>query len=129
MSIESQEAIIESTFLVDAAGSNKAAVSATGALSVISTQAGTTATITQVSVGTASTLLLAANPNRKSVVLCNQGVVTALYIAFATTCSAVSFTYKTVTGPYIFPVVLGYTGAISAIQVGGAVLVNVTEIV
>jgi hypothetical protein len=89
---------------------------------------GTTAVITQVSVGTSSVSLLAANPLRKSVVLCNQGVVTALYVAFGATCSATSFTYKTVTGPNIFPVITGYTGAISAIEVGGAVLVNVTEI-
>ena len=90
---------------------------------------GTTATITQVSVGTSSTLLLAANPLRQSVVICNQGVVTALYVAFGTTCSATSFTYKTATGPNIFPAITGYTGPLSAIETGGVVLVNVTEIV
>jgi hypothetical protein len=80
-------------------------------------------------VGTSTTLLLAANPLRKSVIISNQGVVTALYVAFAATCSATLFTYKTATGPNIFPVILGYTGAISAIETGGAVLVNITEIV
>lgn len=97
--------------------------------SILITQAGTTAAITQVSVGGSSVLLLAANPLRKSVVLCNQGVVTALYVAFAATCSTTLFTYKTATGPNIFPIILGYTGAISALATGGAVLVNITEIV
>lgn len=115
--------------VVQPTGTNLHVVVDSGSITT-TTGAGSTATITQVSVTNASSIvLLAANASRKRAVIFIPTVGTKLYIGFSAT------TNITTTFTYIFSAnnttleVTNYTGVISAIAVGATDLVNVTEIV
>lgn len=93
------------------------------------TSSGATATIAQVTVtNAASIVLLAANVNRKKAIVYLPTVGTKLYIGFSATTSITNFTYIFTANNSTLEVT-NYTGVISAIATGASDVVNITEIV
>ena len=96
----------------------------------ITTLAGTppsTATLTQVPAASTSTVILAANPLRKGVIITNNSSKT-LTLAFAATASSTAFTFILAgNGVYNGPL-SGYTGVISGIWNGTSGNAQVTEL-
>lgn len=94
------------------------------------TGSGSTATITQVNVtNAASVVLLASNVNRKKAIIFIPTIGTKLFIGFAAvTNSTTTFSYSFSTNNTALEVV-NYTGIISAIATGATDVVQVTEMV
>jgi hypothetical protein len=85
-----------------------------------------TATITRVSVGGTSVMLLSSNVSRKGAVIFNEAGI--LFVKFGTTSSSSSYTYRLTTNQTLeipYPV---YTGRIDAIKSSGTSNVLVTEL-
>ncbi len=89
------------------------------------TEAGANATVTQlVLVGNTSATALAANPNRKGVIIFNPAQ--PFYIKFGTTASTTSFTYK-ITAANTTTELANYTGRIDVMS-QNAQTINITEV-
>ena len=85
------------------------------------------ATITTLAATTSSQTLLASNPARRQVFVTNEAGKT-LYIAFAATASATSYTIPLAGGSSIILPLNGYTGLITAVLSAGTGNVRVTEV-
>lgn len=114
--------------LANATPADIALVDASG--NQITTLAGTPpsiATLTQVPAATSSTVILAANPLRKGVIITNASSKT-LTVAFAATASTSAYTFIIASnGVYTGPL-SGYTGIISGIWNGTSGNAQVTEL-
>jgi hypothetical protein len=84
------------------------------------------ATITRVATSGSSTLLLAANANRKGFIITTE-TGTANYVALAATASLTSYTYLLGSATVLDKT--GYTGPVSLIRSSGSGNVQVTELV
>lgn len=122
-------AVVGGVELVDAAGTNKAAISAAGAIKVdnsgvtqpvsgtVTANSGVsaTSTLSNVPAVTASTSILASNSSRKAMYLYNDSS-SAMYLKFGTTASTTSFTVKVPAANFFeMPTVPIYTGALTAV--------------
>jgi len=86
-----------------------------------------TATLSNVSASASNVTLLAANANRKRVVVHNDSTAT-LYLKFGATASATSFTHKLIGGAvYESPSMPVYTGIIDGIWSSATGAARVTE--
>ena len=86
-----------------------------------------TATLANVTVSTASAVLLAANASRRKMVLFNDSGRT-VYVAFAATASLTSATRRVLDGDTYESLLDGYTGVVSGIVSIGSGPVRVTEV-
>ena len=84
------------------------------------------ATISRVATAATSTVILAANANRKKAIIMTE-TGTANYVAFGATASLTSYTY--LLGSTTVLEITGYTGVISLIRASGNGNVQVTELV
>lgn len=85
------------------------------------------ATIATVPVTTTDAVLLAANPDRRGVVLTNEASKT-LYVAFGAVASATAYTYPVPSGQTKEFPLNGFTGAIHGVLSAGTGNVRITEI-
>ncbi len=84
------------------------------------------ATIAQVTATTTNSTLLAANANRKKVIVFVASAI--VYLKFGATASATSFTYK-ITGNNTILEIPVWTGQIDVITSAGTSVITVTELV
>jgi hypothetical protein len=111
--------------IADAAGTNKLAVNAAGAASVILPKS-STATITRVATSGTAVTLLAANANRKKVIIMTESG-TSNYVAYGSTATVTNYTIMVGANATIEDEI--WTGSISLIRSSGTGFVQVTEIV
>lgn len=130
VTLEAGDLEIGAVELKDASGSNRAAISAAGELSVATT-APSTGTLSNVSGAASSTTILAANALRKGATITNDGAA-ILYLALAdTTASTTAYTVQIPAyGYYELPVSKGgiYTGKIVGIWTSATGAARVTEL-
>ncbi len=100
-------------------------ISVSGTVSTITANA-STATISQVSLAAVDQTLLAANANRKRMVIFSAGGKTL--IALGNVASNTSFTYN-LSAANSTVEISGWTGTVHAIQSGGTSVVTTTELV
>lgn len=80
-----------------------------------------------VTVGTSTTSLVAANPQRVEITICNDHATQVLYLSLGTA-AAVASTGIRVNGAGGSYTTRAYTGAIQAIASGATTVVTITEI-
>lgn len=95
---------------------------------LVAEQKSATAAITSVTAAVASTTVLAANANRKGMMLYNDSTA-ILYLAFAATASTTSYTLQVAAGGYYeMPIKPVYTGLLTGIWSAANGSVRVTEL-
>jgi len=110
--------------IADSAGTNKLAVSASGAASVAFPKS-SSATITRVATSTAATTIAAANANRKRLIVTTESGVN--YIAYGATASSTNYTVNLGANATLDEDM--WLGSVSLTRSTGTGSVQVTEIV
>jgi hypothetical protein len=85
------------------------------------------ATLTQPTVNTTSSVIAAANPARRGLIVHNTSG-RRIFVAFAATASAAAYTYDVANGNQFEIPLNGYTGVVSVVTNAGSGTICVTEV-